>query len=60
MTKQQYIEFLVATPGNYTCTNLAQHLEGEQAISHDAISDYLRRQKMTPRARPVGSRATLA
>ena len=49
MTKQQYIEFLVATPGNYTCTNLAQHLEGEQAISHDAISDYLRRQKMTPR-----------
>lgn len=49
MTKQQYIEFLVATPGNYTCTNLAQHLEGEQVISHDAISDYLRRQKMTPR-----------
>jgi len=50
MTKQQYIEFLVATPGNYTCTNLAQHLDGEQAISHDAISDYLRRQKMTPRS----------
>ena len=50
MTKQQYIEFLVATPGNYTCTNIAQHLDGEQAISHDAISDYLRRQKMTPRS----------
>ena len=50
MTKQQYIEFLIATPGNYTCTNLAQHLDGEQAISHDAISDYLRRQKMTPRS----------
>jgi len=50
MTKQQYIEFLVATPGNYTCTNLAQPLDGEQAISHDAISDYLRRQKMTPRS----------
>ncbi len=48
MTKQQYIEYLVATPGNYTCTNLADHLEGEQATSHDAISDFLRREKVTP------------
>ena len=50
MTKQQYITYLVATPGNYTCTNLAQHLDGEQATSHDAISDFLRRQKLTPRS----------
>ena len=49
MTKQQYIEYLIATPGNYTCTNLAEHLQGEQASSHDAISDYLRREKLTPR-----------
>jgi hypothetical protein len=49
MNKRQYIEYLIATPGNYTCTNLANHLEGEQAISHDAISDYLRREKLTPR-----------
>jgi hypothetical protein len=49
MTKQQYIEYLIATPANYTCTNLAEHLTGEQAESHDAISDYLRREKLTPR-----------
>lgn len=49
MTKQQYIEYLVATPGNYTCTHLADHLEGEAATSHDTISDYLRREKLTPR-----------
>jgi len=49
MNKRQYIEYLIATPSNYTCTNLAQHLQGEQAISHDAISDYLRRDKLTPR-----------
>jgi SRSO17 transposase len=49
MTKQQYIEYLIATPENYTCTNLADHLEGKQAQSHDTISDYLRREKITPR-----------
>jgi hypothetical protein len=49
MTKQQYIEYLIATPGNYTCTNLADHLGGEQAVSHDAVSDFLRREKVTPR-----------
>ena len=49
MTKQQYIEYLVATPGNYTCTHLANHLDGEAATSHDSISDYLRREKLTPR-----------
>jgi len=49
MTKGQYIEYLLATPGNYTCTNLADHLEGEQAQSHDAISDFLRGEKLTPR-----------
>ena len=49
MTKRQYIEYLLATPGNYTCTNLADHLEGEQAQSHDAISDFLGGEKLTPR-----------
>jgi len=49
MTQQQYIEYLIATPGNYTCTNLAEHLTGDQAQSHDAISDFLRREKVTPR-----------
>lgn len=46
MTKRQYIEYLISTPVNYTCTNLAAHLEG---VSHDAISDYLQRDKLTAR-----------
>ncbi len=50
MTKQQYIEYLICTPGgNYTCTNLANHLEGQPGTSHDAIADFLRREKLTPR-----------
>lgn len=46
ITKRQYIEYLVSTPVNYTCSNLAEHLEG---VSHDAISDYLQREKLTAR-----------
>lgn len=46
MTKRQYIEYLISTPVNYTCTNLANHLEG---VSHDAISDYLQHDKLTAR-----------
>ncbi len=49
MNKHQYIEYLIATPSNYTCSNLANHLEGEQAVSHGVVSDYLRREKLTPR-----------
>ena len=49
LTKRQYVEYLIATTGNYTCTNLADHLDGAQAMSHDAISDFLRRGKLTPR-----------
>jgi SRSO17 transposase len=46
VTKQLYVEYLISTPVNYTCTNLAAHLEG---TSHDAISDYLRRERHTAR-----------
>ena len=46
ITKQQYVEYLISTPINYTCTNLAEHLEG---VSHDAITDYLSRTKLTAR-----------
>lgn len=31
---------------NYTCSHLAEHLEG---VSHDAITDYLQREKLTAR-----------
>lgn len=46
ITKRQYIEYLISTPINYTCSNLAEHLED---MSHDAVSDYLRRDKLTAR-----------
>jgi SRSO17 transposase len=46
ITKRQYIEYLISTANNYTCSHLAEHLED---ISHDAVSDYLRREKHTPR-----------
>jgi hypothetical protein len=49
LTKRQYIEYLIATCKNYTCTNLSDHLDGNAGTSHDAISDYLRRDKLTPR-----------
>jgi len=44
ITKRQYIEYLVSTPANYTCTNLAEHLQG---VSHDAVSDYLAQARST-------------
>jgi hypothetical protein len=44
ITKRQYIEYLLNTPVNHTCSNLAEHLEG---VSHDAISDFLQRGRMT-------------
>jgi SRSO17 transposase len=44
ITKQRYVEYVISTPVNYTCTNLADHLDG---ISHDAINDYLRGEKHT-------------
>ncbi len=46
ITKKQYIEHLLSTPINYTCTNLAKHLEG---VSHDSISDVLSQSRFTPR-----------
>jgi len=49
MTERQYIEYLIATVNNYTCTNLAEHLTGDQALSHDAVTDFLHRGKLTPR-----------
>src|SRR5512142_2909416 len=44
ITKRQYIEYLLNTPVNYTCSNLAEHLEG---VSHDAVSDFLQRGRVT-------------
>lgn len=49
MTQRQYIEYLIATSENYTCSHLAAHLEGDAAQSHDAVCDFLSSQKLTPR-----------
>ncbi|MEO0599129.1 MAG: transposase [Chloroflexota bacterium] len=46
ITKKEYIEYLISTPVNYTCSNLAKHLEG---VSHDAVNDYLHRERLTAR-----------
>src|SRR5512143_701293 len=46
LTKQKYVEYLLSTPTNYTCTNLAEHVEG---VRHDAVSDFLQRERLTPR-----------
>lgn len=48
-TARQYVEYLIATTNNYTCTNLAEHLTGAEAVSHDAVTDLLGRAKLTPR-----------
>ena len=46
ITKQLYVEYVISTPINYTCTNLANHSDD---VSHDAINDYLRGEKHTAR-----------
>jgi hypothetical protein len=49
MNIRQYIEYIIVTLSNFTCTNLADHLEGQNAISHDAVSDLLASKRITPR-----------
>ncbi len=46
ITKNQYIEYLLNTPINYTCSNLAEHLE---KVSHDSVTDFLQNSKFTPK-----------
>lgn len=47
ITKQQYVEFLVSTVVNFTATHLADHLD---RVSHDAITDFLQRERLTARS----------
>ncbi len=46
ITKKQYIEYLLTTPINYTCSNLSEHLE---KVSHDVVTDFLQNSKFTPK-----------
>lgn len=49
LTKKEYVEYLISTPINYTCSNLSEHQTGSAALSHDAVSNFLKREKFTPR-----------
>jgi len=44
ITKQQYVEYLICTIGNYTSSNLVEHLN---EVSHDVVTDYLRSEHLT-------------
>ena len=46
ITKQQYVEYLICTVGNYTGSNLAEHLD---KVSHDVITDFLSNERHTAR-----------
>ena len=46
ISKQQYVEYLICTIGNFTSTNLADHLD---SVSHDVVTDYLRNERHTAR-----------
>lgn len=45
INKQAYISYLLSTQTNYTATHLADH---KANVSHDAVSDLLRRERYTP------------
>jgi hypothetical protein len=45
INKQDYISYLLSTQTNYTATHLADH---KANLSHDAVSDFLRRERFTP------------
>ena len=47
INRGEYIEYLISTSDNYTCSNLAEHLEG---VSHDSVTDYLQNDKLRPRS----------
>jgi len=46
ISKQQYVEYLICTIGNYTGSNLAEHLDD---VSHAVITDYLSNERHTAR-----------
>jgi hypothetical protein len=46
ITKKQYVEYLVRTPKNCTCTYLAEHRED---VSHDVVNAFLRPKRFMPR-----------
>ena len=46
LTQTKYIDYLLSTPKNYTCTHLAAHLPD---VSHDQVNRFLRDNKFSSR-----------
>ena len=46
LSRLGYCQYLLTSPTNYTLTNFADHAEN---MSHDAITRYLRAERLTPR-----------
>ena len=46
ITKKQYVEYLLSTPEKFTCTHMADHLDG---VSHDVVNDFLQQKRLMPR-----------
>jgi Transposase DDE domain len=44
--KKTYVDYLLNTPINYTCSNLSSHLA---SVSHDVVTDFLANARFTPR-----------
>ena len=45
-TRQMYCQDLLVSQINYTCTNLAEHIEG---LDHNSVYRYLKHERLTPR-----------
>ena len=39
---------VINTYSNYTCSNLSDHTKGKNKVSHDAVSNFLKREKLIP------------
>jgi len=46
VNRKRYIEYLIASPTNYSCSNLAVHLG---KVSHDKVSDFLAQTRIPTR-----------
>ncbi len=44
-TRQIYCQYLLSSQVKYTCTNLAEHLEG---LDHNSVSRFLQHERLTP------------
>jgi hypothetical protein len=55
-TRQIYCQYLLSSQINYTCTNLADHLDG---LDHNSVYRYLKHEKLTPRLIWEKARQTL-